>query len=67
MADFRVPYYLQGVSLVPLIENPDTEWKTGAFRRQDRLRKVIVNLKTARIKKYVIKMLYALKPQTATI
>ena len=31
MANFPVPDYLQGTSLVPLIENPDTEWKTAAF------------------------------------
>ena len=31
MADFPVPDYLQGRSLVPLIEDPDKEWKTAAY------------------------------------
>ena len=31
MAGFQVPDYLQGTSLVPLLENPDTEWKTAAY------------------------------------
>jgi len=31
MAGFPVPGYLQGTSFVPLLENPDIEWKTAAF------------------------------------
>jgi iduronate 2-sulfatase len=31
MAGFPVPDYLQGTSLTPLLENPDTKWKTAAF------------------------------------
>ena len=31
MAGFQVPDYLQGSSMVPLLENPDTEWKTAAY------------------------------------
>ncbi len=31
MAGFEIPGHLQGTSLVPLLENPDTAWKTAAF------------------------------------
>jgi iduronate 2-sulfatase len=31
MAHFPVPEHLQGTSLVPLLENPDQDWKTAAF------------------------------------
>ena len=31
MADFPVPNHLQGTSLLPLLENPDLEWKTAAY------------------------------------
>ena len=31
MAGLPIPAYLQGTSLVPLLENPDLEWKTAAF------------------------------------
>jgi len=31
MANFAVPNHLQGTSLVPLLENPDLEWKTAAY------------------------------------
>ena len=31
MAGFPIPEHLQGTSFVPLLENPDTEWKTAAF------------------------------------
>lgn len=31
MAGFKIPDHLQGTSLVPLLENPDAEWKTAAF------------------------------------
>ena len=31
MTGFSVPEYLQGTSLVPLLENPNVEWKTAAF------------------------------------
>ena len=31
MAGFEVPGHLQGTSLVPLLENPDTVWETAAF------------------------------------
>jgi len=31
MASFPVPDHLQGTSLVPLLENPDLEWKTAAY------------------------------------
>lgn len=31
MAGLEVPDHLQGTSLVPLLENPDMEWKTAAY------------------------------------
>jgi arylsulfatase A-like enzyme len=31
MAGFSIPEHLQGSSLVPLLENPDAEWKPAAF------------------------------------
>jgi arylsulfatase A-like enzyme len=31
MAGFTVPAHLQGTSLVPLLKNPDEEWKSAAF------------------------------------
>ncbi len=31
MAGFPVPGYLQGTSLVPLIENPEIEWKSAVY------------------------------------
>ena len=31
MANLPVPDHLQGTSLVPLLENPDLEWKSAAF------------------------------------
>ena len=31
LANFAVPEHLQGISLVPLLENPDLEWKTAAY------------------------------------
>ena len=31
MADFPVPEHLQGTSLMPLLKNPDLEWKTAAY------------------------------------
>jgi len=31
MAGFPVPGYLHGTSMVPLLENPDLDWKTGAY------------------------------------
>ena len=31
MANLPVPCHLQGTSLVPLLENPDLEWKSAAF------------------------------------
>lgn len=31
MAGLNVPDYLQGTSMVPLLENPDEEWKTAAY------------------------------------
>jgi hypothetical protein len=31
MAGFPVPEYLQGTSFVPLLESPDTAWKTAAY------------------------------------
>jgi len=31
MAELEVPSYLQGTSVVPLLENPDKEWKSAAF------------------------------------
>jgi len=31
MANFPVPEYLQGTSLVPLLKDPDLEWKTAAY------------------------------------
>jgi len=31
MAGFTIPDHLQGTSFVPLLENPDTEWKSAAF------------------------------------
>lgn len=31
MTGFPVPNHLQGTSFVPLLENPDAEWKTAAF------------------------------------
>ena len=31
MADFPIPGHLQGTSLVPLLGNPDLEWKDAAF------------------------------------
>jgi iduronate 2-sulfatase len=31
LAGIEIPGYLQGTSVVPLMENPDREWKTGVF------------------------------------
>ena len=31
VADFPIPNYLQGTSLVPLLDNPNKEWKTAAY------------------------------------
>ncbi len=31
LSGFDIPEYLQGSSLKPLLENPNTEWKTAAF------------------------------------
>lgn len=31
IANFPVPDYLQGTSLVPLLDNPDTAWKSAVF------------------------------------
>ena len=31
MAGLPIPEYLQGTSLVPLLENPDLEWKSAAY------------------------------------
>ena len=31
MAGFEVPGHLQGTSLVPLLDNPDLEWKSAAY------------------------------------
>ena len=31
MAGFRVPGHLQGTSMVPLLDNPDLQWKTAAY------------------------------------
>ncbi|MFC2102276.1 sulfatase [Bacteroidota bacterium] len=31
MSGFEIPDHLQGTSFVPLLENPDLEWKTAAF------------------------------------
>ncbi len=31
MANLTIPDHLQGSSMVPLLENPDLEWKTAAY------------------------------------
>jgi iduronate 2-sulfatase len=40
LADIDIPEYMQGVSLVPLIENPELEWKSAAFSQFHRRPKV---------------------------
>ena len=40
LAGIEVPGYMQGVSLVPLIDNPDAKWKTAAFSQFHRRPKV---------------------------
>jgi iduronate 2-sulfatase len=40
LADVDIPAYMQGTSLVPLIENPDRAWKSAAFSQFHRRPKV---------------------------
>jgi iduronate 2-sulfatase len=40
LAGIETPEYLQGTSFVPLIENPEREWKTAAFSQFHRRPKV---------------------------
>ena len=40
LAGIEIPEYMQGRSMVPLIENPDSEWKTAAFSQFHRRPKV---------------------------
>jgi iduronate 2-sulfatase len=40
LADLDIPAYMQGTSLVPLIENPDRAWKSAAFSQFHRRPKV---------------------------
>ena len=40
LAEIEVPKYMQGVSLVPLIENPKLNWKSAAFSQFHRRPKV---------------------------
>lgn len=40
MTGIKIPDYMQGASLVPLIQNPDQEWKSAAFSQFHRRPKV---------------------------
>ena len=40
LADIPVPDYMQGKSMVPLLENPEQKWKTAAFSQFHRRPKV---------------------------
>ena len=40
MCGIEVPEYMEGTSFVPLLENPEREWKTAAFSQFHRRPKV---------------------------
>lgn len=40
LADIEIPEYTEGTSIKPLLENPDREWKTGAFSQFPRGREL---------------------------